>query len=272
VVTRRDYNELQVQAARSVLIELMHVLGEYRKDIVLVGGWVPQFLCPDPDKPHVGSLDIDLALDHRSLREAGYRTIQQLRIARGYRQGGQPHVFFREIERQGMRIRVEVDLLAGEYEGSGKGRRHQRMQDVMARKARGCDLVFEAPVEILLEEDLPSEGRGRVRIRVAAIAPFLVMKGMALEDRLKEKDAWDVYYCVSNYPGGLEELIREIKPLMRNALAREGFRKIAKHFASIESVGPKAVADFEEIIDTDARQQIQRDAYERVNYVLEQLD
>jgi len=33
------------------------------------------------------------------------------------------------------------------------------------------------------------------------------MKGMALDDRLKEKDAWDIYYCIQNYPGGLDHLI-----------------------------------------------------------------
>ena len=35
------------------------------------------------------------------------------------------------------------------------------------------------------------------------------MKGMALDERLKEKDAWDIYYCFQNYPGGLDNLIRE---------------------------------------------------------------
>ena len=35
--------------------------------------------------------------------------------------------------------------------------------------------------------------------RVAAIVPWLVMKGMALADRLKEKDAYDVYCCVNVY-------------------------------------------------------------------------
>ena len=33
-------------------------------------------------------------------------------------------------------------------------------------------------------------------IRVASIVPFLVMKGMALADRLKEKDAYDIVFCV----------------------------------------------------------------------------
>jgi hypothetical protein len=51
-----------------------------------------------------------------------------------------------------------------------------------------------------------------VKIQVASLVSFLVMKGMALDDRLKEKDAWDIYYCVRNDPGGLDALADEVKP------------------------------------------------------------
>jgi hypothetical protein len=37
-LTFRDYSAEQVEAARSVLLELVHLLGEYRDDIVVVGG------------------------------------------------------------------------------------------------------------------------------------------------------------------------------------------------------------------------------------------
>ena len=39
MVTKRDYNAEQVAAARSVLLELMLVLGEYREHMVVVGGY-----------------------------------------------------------------------------------------------------------------------------------------------------------------------------------------------------------------------------------------
>ena len=65
MVTRTDYNQIAVNAAYSVLIEIVRVLGEYRDNIVLIGGWVPQFLFQNKDELHTGSIDIDLALDHR---------------------------------------------------------------------------------------------------------------------------------------------------------------------------------------------------------------
>lgn len=38
MVTKHDYNAEQVAAAKSVLLELMLLLGEYRDHLVLVGG------------------------------------------------------------------------------------------------------------------------------------------------------------------------------------------------------------------------------------------
>ena len=84
MVTKLDYNEQMVQAAHAVLLELVHVLGEYREGIALVGGWVPGLLLPEDADEHVGSLDVDIALDHKLLEEAGYETICEKLESRGY--------------------------------------------------------------------------------------------------------------------------------------------------------------------------------------------
>ena len=271
MVTRRDYNAEAVRAAHSVLIELFHLLGEYREHIALVGGWIPELLPIYQDKGHVGSIDVDLALDHRSLTEEGYRTIHELLERQGYRQGKQPFIFFRKTLVDGHEIEVQVDLLAGEYHGTGRKHRHQRVQDVIARKARGCDLAFEMPVEVAVEGDLPEGGKDSVTVRVASVVPFLVMKGMALHDRLKAKDAWDVLFCLKNYPGGIEALAREFELHMSHGLVREGLEKIAGKFATVDHIGPRMVADFEEIDGIDEREIIQRDAFERIQALLTRL-
>lgn len=273
MVTRKDYTVEEVEAARSVLIELMHLLGEYREHIVLVGGWVPEILLGKEGTPHVGSIDVDLALDHKKLRDEGYRTIRELLLNRGYSEGDQPFVFERTVDVQGTEVVVGVDFLAGEYEGTGKKHRHQKIEEqgMRPRKARGCDIVFEDPKEETIEGELPGGGKDSVKVRVASIVPFLVMKGMAIEDRLKEKDSWDIYYCIKNYPGGVDALVQEFEPYMRHGLVKEGLGKIAKKFASEKHVGPKSVADFEELEDAEEREILERDAYERANYLLKKL-
>ena len=269
--SRIDYTAEAVEAARSVLLELNHLLGEYRDDIVVIGGWVPELLISRAEIRHVGSMDVDLALNHRTLQEAGYRTIQELLLSRGYQQGKQPFVFHRIVRVGDRVISVEVDLLAGEYEGTGDAHRTQKVQDVRARKARGADLAFEMAREVVVIGTLPSGGKDTATVRVAAIVPFLIMKGMALHDRLKEKDAWDIYFCLRYYPGGLDALIEEFRPHLNHGLVQEGLRKIEEKFASPEHVGPRFVANFDGLDDPEERALRQRDAYERVAILLKRL-
>lgn len=272
MVTRRDYTAEGVEAARSVLIELVHLLDEYKDDIVLIGGWIPEVLLPHSSGPHVGSMDVDIALNHLKIHEEGYKMIQDLLKSRGYRQGDQPFIFFRDVKVGDHEVKVQVDLLAGEYEGTSKGHRHQKIQGVQARKVRGCDLAFEMSQEIKIEGTLPGGAHDAVTVRVASIVPFFVMKGMAMETRLKEKDAWDIYYCLLNYQGGIDALAKEFKPHLNHGLVKEGLQKIAGKFSSEKAFGPKSVADFEEIDDPEEQERIQRDAYERVNALLSTLE
>ena len=60
VAKRSDYTSDAVEAARSVLLELTRLLGEYQKGIVIVGGWVPELLFSQASRRHIGSLDVDL--------------------------------------------------------------------------------------------------------------------------------------------------------------------------------------------------------------------
>jgi hypothetical protein len=270
-LTFRDYSKDQIAAAKSVLLELVRLLGEYRDDIVVVGGWVPELILPAYPNRHVGTLDVDLALNHAKLREAGYQTIRKLLLKRGYEpHEAQPFIFFRNVPIGGGAIKVEVDFLAGEYGGTGRKHRTQRIQDARARKARGCDLAIQMPTEVRVEGTLPDGGKDSANVLVASIVPFLVMKGMALHDRLKEKDAWDIYFAMTNYPGGVAALSDETRPHVNHRLVREGLDKIGGKFASPEHAGPAFVADFEDVHDRAERTILMRDAFERVDYFLRQ--
>ncbi len=110
-----------------------------------------------------------------------------------------------------------------------------------------------------------------MRIRVASVVPFLVMKANALADRMKEKDAWDIYYCLKNFPGGVRAIAEEFLPHQANGLVCEAMAKLREKFASPGHVGPKFVADFEEIADAEERAGLQRDAFEQVNYLVKQV-
>ena len=268
MVSRRNYSDEIVEAARSVLLEVMRILGEYKENIVIVGGWVPELLLPNAEEKHIGSSDVDLALNHRRISESGYKTIMEHLLSHGYMQGEQPFTFQRTAVIGGQEILVEVHFLAGEYAGTGKRHRTQKVLDMHPRKARGVDLAFERPKKITIRGSLPEGGDDVAEIQVASLSSFLVMKGMALKDRMKEKDAWDIYYCVRYNPGGVDALIEELRPLLGHRLVQEALSNMAEKFSTPSAVGPTHVVNFEEIEDASERELIQRDAYERINYFL----
>ena len=272
MVTRSNYPKNEVEACLSVLVEFMTILGEYRESIVLIGGWVPYFLIERKRHEHVGSLDIDAAFDFNSISSEAYNTILKLLKKRGYREGSQPFIFYRTIKvESGIEVTVEINLLAGEYGGTSKSHRTQKIQDVRARKARGCDLVFEHNFLNTITAKMLDQATNQLTIKIANVIPFLVMKGMALWDRYKEKDAYDIYFTISNYPGGIQTLVNIFKPVKSNRLVIEGLGKIKSKFIDIESPGPIWVVNFEEITDEEEKEIVKRDVFERVNTFLDAL-
>jgi len=273
MVKKSDYNQPEVQACFSVIVEVITILGEYRDNIVLIGGNVPPLLIPSAKDKHPGSLDVDLALDFKNITSSAYKTIVKTLRSRGYYQDGeQPFIFYRDINiKPNRKITVQIDLLAGEYGGTGKTHRHQKIQDAQARKARGCDLVFDAPLKVKLKGILPSGAVNEVTINIPSAGPFLVTKGMALWDRLKEKDAFDIYFCCRYFPGGVEALAEAIKPLVHNKLVQEGLGKIKAKFFDVDALGPVGVVDFMELEDEEERARVQRESFEFVNKLMELL-
>jgi hypothetical protein len=88
---------------------------------------------------------------------------------------------------------------------------------------------------------------------------------------MKEKDAWDIYYCLRHFPGGLDALAKEFRPHLSHGLVTEGLSKIGQAFASAQASGPTWVASFEDIRDAEERARVMRDAFERVRRLLDLL-
>lgn len=59
-----------IEAAHAVLIEVGNVLGAFRDDFVVVGGWVPELRYPN--QGHMGTLDVDVAVARTALGEKDY--------------------------------------------------------------------------------------------------------------------------------------------------------------------------------------------------------
>lgn len=262
-----DYPPDAVQAAKSVLVELVRILGEYRDDMVVVGGWVPPLLMPD-STGHVGSTDVDVALNHLAENDEAYARISTLLRDRGYEQDEkQPFIWYRSVDADGDSVVVEIDFLAGEYGGRGKKHRTQQVQDLRPRKARGADLLFSGFVEREISGRLPGGSLDTVVVKVAGVVPYIVMKSASLSSRVKEKDAYDIWFTLSNYPGGVGAIVGEFGAVAGHGLVLEAVSVLRTKFGSPDHFGPASVADFLEL-DGEEADLVKRDAYERVQALL----
>jgi len=262
------YNDDSVAACKSVLVEAFTVLGRHRGHLVLVGGWVPPLLMPSAG--HIGSIDVDLAIDSREIPPHLYETIgNDLRRA-GYRATDLPNWFERDVQIGNRTFTVRLDLITGEYGHPPDASTHEVIQGMPVWRSRGVDVALDHSVEMVVAGTLPDGGDNEVRVRVAVVSAFLVMKGFALDDRKKEKDAYDIYFCLSNYPGGNDGLVKEFQPLMHNGLVRESLGKICGKFRTVDSIGPVWAAQVVQAAGGDY-EFARRDAFERANALLDAL-
>jgi hypothetical protein len=261
---KRDFEKGEVEAARSVMFELMQILNPYLKHIVLIGGSVPWVMFPAAEVPHVGTTDVDLAIDRDTVQSPDLAMINTILIQNDYKQSNdKPYIFHRFIEKGGKKFKIQVDLLTGGNPRDG---------DESAQAVHGCELAFEEPVETETNGILPDGHQGIVTLRIASIVSFISMKAISFMDRREPKDAYDIYYCVKYYQPGSRMLSRQFIKHMGNPLVQEGIEKLRADFSDMDARGPEAVADFlGEYHDEEKRNRNIRDAYERVFGLLQQI-
>jgi hypothetical protein len=219
-----------------------------------------------------------LALNPVSIPADAYETILEIFQERGYepRKNAKgeviPASYVRTFtDEDGHQHSVQVDLMSPEYGGTPGSHRHQPVQDILARKARGVDLAFTSPLEKRLEGYLPNKARNAVTLRIANLVACFTMKATRFHSRGKEKDAYDLYILVKEYSGGMDTVITEFRKLRKSKLVKEALDSAAESFRSIDSTGPIAVADFLELPPGEEREIVVRDAYEVMNHVLERV-
>lgn len=265
--TSMDYTEGQKEASFRVLIELCSLFTEYRDEIRVIGGWVPELLYPN--QGHAGSVDVDLLINHLALQDEGYQTMERILLSNGYQQHPDKYFsFLKQVTIDGVQYDVDVDILAGMYGGTKTQKRSQHVQGLKALKATGGDFAFTfAPEQVKVEARRPDGAMDYAMVSVVAIVPYLVMKTAAM-GRGKAKDAYDIYFLVKQYLGGAEQLAKEVSVYLETQVVREMIGKLSEKFESVHHAGPVDVANFLDLEDEKEAEEIRRDAFERIQALL----
>jgi hypothetical protein len=211
------------------------------------------------------------------LGDGEYATLVEALMAQGYnqREGFRRFQLVRTVPAQdgGQPIDIIVDFLMPRDAEIVKNS-PPLVADFAVQKADGADLALRFHQLVAVEAMMPNGGHNRVELAVCSIPALLAMKGHALKGRLKQKDAYDVYYCIRNYPGGIAALAADCLPLLKHQNAVNGYTFINEKFETLESFGPTCVRRFVEesqILGERDPDQWQRDAFGQVDAWLRAL-
>lgn len=269
-----DYDDRTTAAVKSVLIEIGQILGSFKGKFAIVGGAVPWLLLANDEMPHVGTLDVDLGLDAEALGDGEYASLIGVLQGHGYiqREGLRRFQLVRQVVPRdgGEAIDIVVDFLMPR-DAEIVRNDPPLINNFAVQRADGADLAMRFYQLVAVSGPMPDGGTNRVEIAVCSIPALLAMKGHALAGRYKQKDAYDIYYSVRNYPDGIEVLAQECRALLEHPSGEQGFRQIAEKFDAFDGYGPTCVRRFIEgtsALGNRTLDQWQQDAFGQIDGLL----
>jgi hypothetical protein len=272
-----DYDDRTTAAVKSVLVEIGQILGSFQGKYAVIGGAVPWLLLNNEEMPHVGTLDVDLGLDAEALGDGEYALLVEELMKHGYAQRADLRRFqlIRRIRPSdgGTPIDVVVDFLMPRDAEIIKNK-PPLINNFAVQRADGADLAVRFYEMVAVQGAMPAGGSNSIEIAVCSIPALLAMKGHAINGRYKQKDSYDIYYCIRNYPEGIVALADACRPLLKYPSGAKGYRFIAEKFDTVEGYGPMCVRKFVEeskVAGERTAEQWQQDAFGQVDEWLRAL-
>lgn len=256
----------ETEAARSVLLEVLNALGAMREQLVIVGGWGPDLLYPECN--HIGSLDVDLAVSPMAIGGNAYSTIRERLMQIGYTMQSSPTRFWKQVP--GLINPIKIDLLTGLYVLQEK-RDSIFVDEIRINALRGIDLAFESSESITIDGRMPDGSVNRVTARLVAPEAYILIKAIALDERTKDKDAYDIAFVLKHYQPSLADLAKKVHRISRTGIGKEALHLLQIKFRTFDSVGPVWACRVA-VTAGDDPVQFQRAAFEDAGLLFRLLD
>lgn len=270
---RDEYGARQTKAAHRVLVDLGQVLASFKDSLVIVGGWTPDLLLPNADEPHIGSIDVDLALDAAKLGAGQYAELIQLLLdTKRYKPGAKDFQLQVEVDLEDGEspVIVEVDFLAAQDVKLRKNK-PKLLEGFRVLKAEGCNVAFHAPVDIAIPGENVRGSQNTVHMRVVSLADFVLMKAHAIGGRDKPKDVYDLCYTLGEYPGGMAALAADWNGRITQKDVAKAISILEEKFPTVKAFGPQQLVEFHNSASDEERAIHARKAFELVHGLLRLL-
>jgi hypothetical protein len=252
----QDYNEYargDTELVERVLLEVWASLGEFRQDMVLVGGLAPRYMFGTAgdggtETAHCGTMDIDLGLSVAIADKNTYGQLRSTIIDRlGFRPGtnlrgrDQRHSFVKTVDH----VDIYIDFLTAVYGGPANSRMREMEQEISAIQVKGLGLALLDPLKVNISGELLGGGLTTETVNVCRLIPFVVLKALSFADRGEPKDAYDLVYALRNAAGNPAELAKQVREEERESeFWPEMLDSLCRNFESPEHKGAVRYASF----------------------------
>jgi hypothetical protein len=247
-----EYESDQVELVRKTCLYVATKLGDLMDDIVIVGGLVPTLILdpstlPADVDPHIGTMDLDLGLQLELLEEGRYRTLTERLRKAGFTTDTNP-AGNRTRQRwaiAGPRGTVTVDFLIPPSRENDRGGGLRNLEpDFAAIIAPGLLCAFQDRQRVTLSGRTIFDEKATRDVWVCNAGAFVVLKALAFRGRGENKDAYDLYYMISNYGNSVADVAAQLRPLLGEPEAQKALVILREDFLDPDAVGPRRVAEF----------------------------
>ncbi|WP_432263319.1 hypothetical protein [Cupriavidus sp. TMH.W2] len=211
--TAAGYRADVTAACESTLLTLLCAFGSLKDTLRLVGGLVPRYLTPEapPDvPPHAGTSDVDIVLNITVIADGeGYSALADQLAARG---------FERYVTAKGTlsswqwkrKVDAHTYVLVEFLRDAGSDRPGKPVtvdgERVSALAVRFGGIVHDWYGERKVTGQLLDGGGISTEVvRFADVPAFVILKALALADRMENKDAGDLIHVI-RYAGTIDEV------------------------------------------------------------------
>jgi hypothetical protein len=254
----REYQEQSISTVKSCCLKVFQALGAFREQIIVIGGLVPALIIDqsqvedkeDPVQAHVGTFDVDVGFSLGIVLEEAYddvvKRLERSGFERDNNNEGNP-TNHRWMTGKGS-AGVTVDFQIPEDDETPPPGKLQRLTGKLsAIVTPGLELAFDNSNIIELEGRTPEGDRVVRKINICSPSGLLLLKGLAIGEREKWKDYYDIFYVLRNWAGGDEEVAEgmvELFQLDEQNNVKTCVKNLKRDFKSMDHVGPRNVARF----------------------------
>lgn len=244
------YNNETADRCERALLTLIGDIGPWSQRVFLAGGLAPRYIVgrlPLGVSPHIGTTDVDLviglAIDDVS---EAYETLQTNLKKSGFEQADVSYRWRRYVD--GTMVMVEF-LCETDQVDPGRIYRPKEHtgSKIGAFNVPGAQLAIRDFTEHRLEgERLDGGGLSAVDLRVVGVLTYTVLKTLAFQDRHDNKDAYDLVFTLTNYPGGPQQAGFEASTsaIVSDQQVLDTLTLLAERFDTVAHDGPTAHAAF----------------------------